>query len=92
MIDAKTITDVTKNLIGEVEPYGSSEIDRVRKDNLEKLIYVVGRLLYEVETVAYYKHRIEGSMRIMGERADKALNGWWYWIDAYLEEEDDGKS
>ncbi len=92
MIDAKTITDVTKNLIGEVEPYGSSEIDRVRKDNLEKLIYVVGRLLYEVETVAYYKHRVEGSMRIMGERADKALNGWWSWIDTYLDEEDDEKS
>lgn len=91
MIDAETILAVTKNLIGEVEPYGSSEIDSVRKDNLEKLIYVVGRLLYEVEKVAYYKHRCEGSMRVMGERADKALNGWWSWIDVYLEEEDDEK-
>lgn len=92
MINAETILDVTKNLIGKVEPYGSSEIDRVRKDNLEKLIYVVDGLLYEVEKVAYYKHRFEGSMRIIGERADKALNGWWSWIDTYLEEEDNGKS
>lgn len=87
MIDAKTITDVTKNLIGEVEPYGSSEIDRVRKDNLEKLIYVVDGLLYEVGKIAYYKHRVEGSMQIMGKRAYKALNEWSWTIDDYLEED-----
>lgn len=86
MIDAGTILEVTRSLIGETEPYGDSAIDRERMKNVEKLIYVVDELLYDVEKVAFNKDRHEGSMRVMGEKAHKALNDWWSWIDAYLEE------
>jgi len=88
-LDANMILEVTRTLIGETEPYGDSEIDRRRMKNLEKLIYVVDELLYDAEKVAYSKDRYEGSMRMMGEKAHKALNGWWSWIDAYLRGDED---
>ena len=86
MIDAGVILEVVRNLIGATEPYGDSALDSERTQNLDKLIYVVDELLYDVEKAAFCKDRHEGSMRMMGEKADKALNNWWSWIDAYLEE------
>ena len=86
MIDAGVILEVVRSLIGATEPYGDSGIDRERTQNLDKLIYVVDELLYDVEKAAICKDRYEGSMRMMGEKADKALNNWWSWIDAYLAE------
>ena len=89
MIDAGTILEVTRSLIGNTEPYGKSAIDRERAQNLDKLIYVINELLYDVEKVAVYKDRYEGSMRIMGEKAHKALNDYWSWIEGYLRDEQD---
>lgn len=83
-MDANTILEVTKTLIGPTEPYGDSAIDRERTQNLDKLIYVVDELLYEVEKAAFNKDRYEGSMRMMGEKAHKALNDYWSWLDAYM--------
>lgn len=88
-IDASTILEVTRKLIGETEPYGDSSIDRERTQNLDKLIYVCDELLYDVEKAAVCKDRHEGSMRMMGEKAHKALNNWLSWIDAYLRDEED---
>lgn len=85
-MDASAILEVTRTLIGATEPYGDSGIDRERTKNLDKLIYVVDELLYDVEKSAVCKDRYEGSMRTMGEKAHKALNDWWSWIDGYLEE------
>lgn len=85
MMDASTILTVTRTLIGATEPYGDSAIDRERMKNLDKLIYVVDELLYDVEKAAVCKDRYEGSMRMMGEKAHDALDGWWSWIDGYLE-------
>lgn len=85
-MDANTILEVTRRLIGATEPYGDSGIDRERTKNLDKLIYVVDELLYDVEKAAVCKDRYEGSMRMMGEKAHKSLKDWWSWIDAYLEE------
>lgn len=83
-MDAGVILKVTRTLIGETEPYGDSAIDRERMKNLDKLIYVVDELLCDVEKVAVNKDRREGSMRVMGEKADDALNGWLSWLDVYL--------
>ena len=90
MIDAGTILEVTRNLIGATEPYGDSGIDRERTQNLDKLIYIIDELLYDVEKVAVNKDRHEGSMRMMGEKAHKALMSWRDWIDDYLESERKG--
>lgn len=89
MIDAGTILEVTRNLIGNTEPYGDSGIDRERTQNLDKLIYIIDELLYDVVKVVNNKDRYEGSMRMMGEKAHKALNDWWSWIDVYLGGEQD---
>ena len=91
MIDTGTILEVTRNLIGNTEPYGDSSIDRERMRNLDKLIYIVDELLYDIEKVAVNKDRYEGSMRTMGEKAHKVLAGWGSWIDDYLRGEEDEK-
>lgn len=88
-MDECLILKVIRTLIGETEPYGDSDIDRNRKANLEKLIYIVDELLYDIEKCAVNKDRHEGSMRIMGEQAHKALIGWRSWIDTYLRGEED---
>lgn len=92
MIDAGTILEVTRKLIGNTEPYGDSIIDEERTQNLDKLIYIVDELLYDVEKAAVYKCRYEGSMRTMGEKAHKALNDYWSWIEAYMRGEQDEPS
>lgn len=84
MIDAGTICEVTKKLIGATEPYGDSGIDRERTENVDKLIYVIDELLYDLEKVAVNKDRYEGSMRMMGKKAHKAMEDFWSWINAYL--------
>lgn len=90
-MDASTILEVTRTLIGPTEPYGDSGVDRERTKNLDALIYVIDELLYDVEKAAVNKDRHEGSMRVMGEKAHKALNDWWSWLDGYLrgDEQDD---
>lgn len=88
-MDASTILEVTRTLIGPTEPYGDSGVDRERTKNLDALIYVIDELLYDVEKAAVNKDRHEGSMRMMGEKAHKALNDWWSWIDGYLGEGDE---
>ena len=90
MIDAGMILEVTRKLIGDTQPCGDPAIDRGRTQNLDKLIYIVDELLYDVEKVAINKELHEGSMRIMGEKAHKALNDYWSWIEAYMRGEQDG--
>ena len=89
MIDAETILEVTRNLIGRTEPYGDSAIDSKRTENLDKLIYVVEELVSDIEKAAVNKDRHECSMRMMGEKAHKAMEDLWSWINAYLADEDD---
>ena len=83
-MDASIILKVTRTLIGDTEPYGDSGVDRIRTVNLEKLIYIVDELLYDVEKAAVNKDRHEGSMRMIGEKAHKALNDYWSWLGEYL--------
>ena len=86
MIDAGTILEATRKLIGETEPYGNSDIDRERTKNLDALIYVVDGLLRDVKKVAVNKDRHEGSMKMMGEKAYSVMDAWQSWINAYLED------
>lgn len=88
MIDAGTILEVTRNLIGDTEPYGDSGIDRERTKNVDKLIYIIDELLYDLEKVAVNKDRYEGSMRMMGEKANQAMEDIWSWINAYLADDE----
>lgn len=92
MIDAGVILEVTRKLIGETEPYGSSSIDQKRAENLDKLIFVIDELLFDVEKVAYNKDRPEESMRMMGKKAHEALIGWGRWLEDYMKGEQDERA
>lgn len=85
-MDAITILEVTRTLIGRTEPYGDSAIDRERTENLDTLIHVIDVLLDDVREAANCKDRYEGSMRDMGRKAHKAMCEWRSWIVGYLEE------
>lgn len=85
-IEAGVILSVTRELIGETEPYGDSAIDCKRKQNLEKLLYVVDELLRDVvKTAAIGKDRIEGSMKDIGEKAYVELIEWHDYIENYFD-------
>lgn len=81
---ADTILEVTRKLIGETEPYGDSYIDEKRAENLEKLLFVTSELLFDIEKVAEYRKRNEGSMRKMGESAYTVLSDWCACMSYYL--------
>lgn len=85
-IEAGVILSVTRELIGETEPCGDSAIDCKRKQNLEKLIFVVDELLRNVVwTAAIGKDRIEGSMKSIGDKAYTELIGWHDYIENYFD-------
>ena len=88
-MDASTILDITRKLIGVTYPYGLSGIDRKRTENLDTLIHVIDALLDDVREAANCKDRHEGSMRDMGRKAYNALREWRDWIDGYLKEGDE---
>lgn len=72
-MDASTILEVTRMLIGGTEPCGDSAIDRKRLENLNKLIWIVDDLVNDIVEVSWNKDRQEGSMRDMGQNARAAL-------------------
>lgn len=89
MIDASTILEVMRNLIGATEPYGDSAIDCKRMQNLDILIHVIDVLLDDVREAANCRDCPAGSMRDIGRKAHKALQEWRNWIDGYMREEDE---
>lgn len=82
-MDANTILNVTETLIGKIHPCGDSGEDHERMNNLGSMIYVIDWLLDEVRAAALCKDCQEGSMRDIGQRADKALRDWRGWLDGF---------
>ncbi len=68
-----TNLDILHKLIGSITPYGSTEIDNVRFENLKEMCVIVTDIILEIEEVANYKERQEHSMKQMGEYADNFL-------------------
>ncbi len=68
-MEAKTVIEVTKKLIGNVEPYGATHIDDKRFENLKVLCKVVNELISDINYVAQQKDRHEHSIKEMGEYA-----------------------
>ena len=62
-MNASGIIEVTKILIGETEPYGSSHVDTIRFDNQEKLIELTNELLDILIKNSKCKDRSEYSMQ-----------------------------
>lgn len=75
-MDDTTVLEVTRTLIGEIEPCGDSVIDMKRSENLNVMLDVIDGLLEDVEKVAINKNRSEYSIQMMGKGAYTALGLW----------------
>lgn len=72
-MDASVIVEVTRKLIGEIEPTGDPVIDEERARNLDKLIDVINWLLEDLTNVGARNYRKEALMPEMGEEACTAI-------------------
>lgn len=68
-LTAEQIVEVVSELIGYIEPYGSSQIDRERLDNQKKLEEVVDTLVWMLCKNTKYSERNEYSMCKIGDNA-----------------------
>lgn len=69
----ETLLEVVSELIGYTEPYGDSNIDKVRFENQEKIIELVMNGVEDLINNAAYKDRQEYSMAQIGGRAYETL-------------------
>lgn len=65
-----SVYDIVYKLVGKIDPVGESHIDEERYDNLEKMIELVDKLIYDIDSVGYRNYaRQEFSMNKAGKRA-----------------------
>lgn len=60
---------VVKKLIGNIEPYGDSNIDKERMKNLQEHYDVTESLVKDLIDVAKYRNRPEASIKELGNEA-----------------------
>jgi len=68
-----TIYEVVKKLIGSIEPYGDSDIDEKRSNNLDEHTELVFQLVVDLIETANFKDRNEYSIKKLGETAYASL-------------------
>lgn len=74
------VIDIVNRLIGEIKPVGESNEDKRRHENILKMIELMKELHMQMDTVAHRnKNRVEHSMKVIGEEADKYLD--WLGIE-----------
>jgi len=67
------IYEVVKKLIGEIEPIGETNEDNKRYKNLEDIIKLTDKLIFDIEGVSIHKDRHEHSMKCAGKKASGFL-------------------
>ena len=80
----ETLLEVVSELIGYTEPYGDSNIDKVRYKNQEKIIELVANGIEDLINNAVYKDRPEYSMAQIGGRAYETLERLYKLIENNL--------
>lgn len=80
-LTSKNIIDVVNELIGPVEPYGSSEIDAVRLENIGKLIELTSWCLDNILEASRSWDSPCSSMAKIGNSAYKAIDEYEQWIN-----------
>ena len=66
--------EVVTKLIGPIRAVGEHNEDCRRMTNLEDVLNLVDRLLFDIDEAARDRDRPEASMQAIGERAHKAKN------------------
>ncbi len=69
----ENVYEVTKRLLGMIEPYGSTHVDEVRFANLEQTIEVTEMLINDIIMVARHQDRHEHSIAQAGKEADQFI-------------------
>lgn len=69
----ETLLEVVSELIGYTEPYGDTNVDKVRYENQEKIIELVMNGIEDLINNADYKDRPEYSIAQIGSRAYETL-------------------
>jgi len=80
-----TIYEVVKKLIGSIKPYGETNIDKKRLDNLEYHKQLTESLILDLVDSAQFRKRKEYSMKKIGDRAYQELSILKNIIDRELE-------
>lgn len=70
----ENIFDITKRLLGSIEPYGDTSIDKDRLENLIQTIELTEKLIDEIILVARYKGDPLFSRNKMGTTADTFIS------------------
>jgi hypothetical protein len=76
-MEAYQIFEVTKKLIGKIQPIGETNEDNRRFENLKQTIELIELLIVDVELIANnYSDRVEFSARRSGQHAAKFLKDY----------------
>lgn len=78
------ISEVVRELIGEIKPCGDSAIDEERRTNLHTLIHVMDVLLDDVCEITTQRDRKEGSICQMVDMVEDAIMDWHNLIEDYM--------
>ena len=70
---SETILEVVSKLVGYIEPYGDTGIDKIRYENQEKLIDLVTNGIEDLIENSKHRHRTERSIEEIGTRAYESL-------------------
>lgn len=81
------IYDVINKLIGKIEPYGDSNIDKERMENLKIHVDIIYKMIEDLIEVAKYKNRPEYSIRVLALTAYEELLEIKRMIDNEIETE-----
>lgn len=66
---SEVIIEVIDKLVGSIEPYGSTQIDEERLENLETLLEVMDKYIKEIKEVTRFRNRYEYSILAIANRA-----------------------
>lgn len=89
---SEVIIEVIDRLIGSIEPYGSTQIDAERLENLEILLDVMDEYIKEIIHAAEYRNRYEYSILAIANRAYEWLDGLREYVDEALRDMEGKKS
>lgn len=73
--------------LGEIEPYGATEIDEVRYENVKKYEIIINYLVEDLDTCIYRAHDGRYSEAKIKERVIKYLKGLKEFIEDIIPEE-----
>lgn len=69
-----TNTEIINKLIGSITPYGDSQIDKERFENLKQMCNLVEDLILQIDEVSYkYEDYHQNSIKEMSDYANKFL-------------------